>query len=201
MALADIMAAIRADADAELARVAATCDHACLAIAEEAEHEAKAVTQAIVARATRQANTEAQAIERAARRELTMTRLRARDDMLASLLQQLAERLHRQRETPAYPALLARLIMEAIAELPAARVAHVDERDAAAARAILTGIDITVVADLHTAGGVVLDDGRGARVIHTLEARVDALEDGLRRVAVRLHPALAGERSGVVDGS
>ncbi len=192
MAIDDILAAIRSDAEREIALVRRAAAKTRRAIAAAAEDAARRVEGEARARADEEAVREAEREERALRRALEGEHRALRERVFASLFEELDVRLAAARERGDYAILLRRLWADALAALPTARRAHVDPRDRELATALASASGLELVADLHTAGGVVLDDGLGSRAINTLEARRAAGGDALRTLAAQLEPTLAG---------
>ena len=83
-----------------------------------------------------------------------------------------------------YRALLRALIGECLAALPAATVLRVDARDERLAAELLgeleVEVELQVVADLETAGGVELEHDDGRAVRNTIEERLANAEPTLR---------------------
>lgn len=184
MALDHLLSAMRADADAETARLERESREESARILAAAEREARALERDRAHRAA--AELDAEVHQRRALARLAADRVHASG--LEQLFEETVESLHRRlpalRDSPGYPRLLGELVHESRDALPAARVVRVDPRDEALVRE-LAG-ELTVRPDLRTAGGVELltDDGR--RMRNTLEDRLEAAEPELRMRLGRL---------------
>ena len=179
MALADLLRAIEAEADAERARADREAAAEAAAIVERARDEAGALEAALAAAPETEARAEAVHMRALARLDASSALRSAREDTFGSLLAGMRETLAALRGTEAYPALLEALLAESRAALPSARELRVDPRDADLALPLADGLGIE--ATLETWGGLELasDDGRTIR--NTLEERLANAEPLLRR--------------------
>lgn len=195
MALDDILAAIRTETEAEIARI--RCDGEAR-IAEVKAHGAEEAT-AIEAEA-------ASAMDAAAsgRRDRIVNRARleadrimrsAAESVYVEAVAEAERRVAGLSGDAAYAPLLADLLEESLAVLPDARIVEVDPRD----RELVAGLlaerrlhHLDVAPDLSTAGGVAVATGDGRRVVNTFEARRVRAERHLRRIAIETIPALNG---------
>ena len=90
------------------------------------------------------------------------------------------------RERDDYPAILAALLDEVRALLPAVALVRVGPSDDLLVRRLLAGEDqVRVEPTLRCAGGLEVTDDRGARVCNTVEERFTAAEPALRAMAGR----------------
>lgn len=192
MSLDGILAAIRREADEELAALTGRRDRdlddlgartAAAAAAAEADaaraRDGEAATEA--ARRIRHAEASAARLLRA-----------AREEAFATMLARLRERLDGLRADAAYPGVLAALLAESRAVLPGATVVRVDPRDEVTMTVLVerTGADLKVDPTLgRSAGGLELDGGDGRVVINTVEARLERAGPELRRIAAELFAA------------
>lgn len=171
MALADLLRAIEADAEAEVAAAKLQATAEAAAIVERARQQADVIAARSAA--------EAEAAGRAdVEREIALARLAgaatvraAREQAFQSLLAGVRARLDALRESHDYPAYFRALVAESRAALPTARELRVDPRDADLAAAAAAGL--RVIAALDTAGGVELAGEDGRTVRNTLEQRFD----------------------------
>jgi vacuolar-type H+-ATPase subunit E/Vma4 len=179
MALADLLRAIEAEADAERARAERETAAAAAAIVARAREEAGALEAALTAGPETEARAEAVQLRALARLDASSALRSAREDAFGSVLTGIRETLAALRGTDAYPALLEALLAESRAALPSARELRVDRRDADLATALAAGLDVKLTLD--TWGGLELasDDGRTIR--NTLEERLANAEPLLRR--------------------
>jgi vacuolar-type H+-ATPase subunit E/Vma4 len=200
MALQDLLAAIEAESAAEAARLRAERAHAAEAILADAERRAAELEAAAVAAADKE---ERQAGEQrlAAARAAASERLRqAHEAACQQIMSDVRDRLGTIRHRGDYPEILAALIAEARAALPAAAAVRVDPADELLARRLLRGDgtipnEVTVEPALSCAGGAEVADAAGATAVNTVEARLAAAEPALRALIGRL---LAGDPAGKV---
>jgi vacuolar-type H+-ATPase subunit E/Vma4 len=194
VALADLLAAIEADAAADIGRLRAEQHHEVAEILADARSRADDLERSAVSAAERE---EREAGERrlAAAREAIGGWIReAHEDAYQRIARDARDRLRMVRERAGYPAVMAALLAEARSALPGATVAHVDPADERLARRLLGDEGrLRVAAGLHCAGGVVICDEAGAVVRNTLEDRFAAAEPELR--------AVIGELLGAADAA
>ncbi len=193
MALTDLLHAIQARADDEIAADREAVKIEADAVIADASSRADALEQELRMRAKSQAEVEA-GRRRAAARLAAVRRIRdAREDAYLALREELAQELRDARTTPQYPQLLGRLIRTAVTALPNAVALRVDPRDEKLARESLTSVAPTVSVDptLHTWGGVHAVGSDGRSVVNTLEQRLAGAEPRLRMLFAQ---ALAADR-------
>jgi vacuolar-type H+-ATPase subunit E/Vma4 len=178
MALADLLRAIEAEADAERARADRETAAEAAAIVEQAREDAGAIEAALTAAPETEARAEALEMRALARLDASSAVRSASEDAFGSLLTGIRATLAALRGTEAYPALLEALLAESRAALPSARELRVDQRDADLALPLADGLRIELTLD--TLGGLELasDDGRTIR--NTLEERLANAEPLLR---------------------
>jgi V/A-type H+-transporting ATPase subunit E len=187
MALRDLLATIEAEATADVARLRAERRQEAAAILAEAERHARELEAAALAEAQEQERQAAQQTLAAAR-DASAHRVRAAQE---AAYQQIDRDVRTQLETVRkrgdYPAILAALLAEACAALPAATLVRVDPADEPLARHLLCGDEqLQVEATLHCAGGVEVTDGAGASVRNTVEERLTAAQPLLRALVGKL---------------
>jgi vacuolar-type H+-ATPase subunit E/Vma4 len=187
MALHDLLAAIEAEATAEVARLRDGRHREAGAIIADAERQARDLEAAAVAAAEREER-EAGELRLTAARDLAAAGLRdAHEAAYQLIVAETRARLAAARDRDDYPAILAALLAEAQAALPTATVVRVDPADERLARGLLPGDSpVRVEATLRSAGGVEVADGAGTRVRNTVEERLAAAEPALRALAGRL---------------
>lgn len=189
MALADLLHAIEADAEAERARADRETSAEAEAILVRAGHEAETLERELVASSESAAREETERILASARADAAGSLRSAREEAFNTLLADLHARLGTLRESDAYPMLFEALLTESRTALPAACVLRVDPRDLALA-APLAG-DLQVQATLDTWGGVELASNDDRILRNTLEERLANAEPVLRlRLAHRLSRTL-----------
>jgi vacuolar-type H+-ATPase subunit E/Vma4 len=193
MALRDLLAAIEAEAAADIGQLRAERHREAAAIIEHAGQRAAELKRSAVA-AAEQAEREAGERRLAAARHAIAGRLReAHEAGYQQIAMDVRAGVLAARERDDYPAILAALLHEARSALPAGSVIRVAPADELLIRRLL-GDDsrIRVTVTLPSAGGVEVTDGTGAVVRNTLEDRLAAAESGLRNLVGRL---LAGDRA------
>jgi V/A-type H+/Na+-transporting ATPase subunit E len=187
MALHDLLAAIEADATADIERLRAGRHREAGAILADAERQAAELERSAVSAAEQ---TEREAGERrlTAALEAIAGRLRdAHEDAYQQICRDARARLRMVRERGDYPAIVARLLEEARSVLPSGVVVRVDPADELLIRRLLRGENrLRVAATLRCAGGVVVTDEAGASVRNTAEERFTAAEPDLRVLVGRL---------------
>lgn len=188
MGVAEIVAAIERDAAAEVARLEEESRQRAEALAAEAARRAAAVVEEIAAPAERAAQEEAERLRAAARAEARRALREAREETFLRA-HALARRLLAtvRDDAAAYEAVFSRLLDEALAALPDARVVRVDPRDAQLAAAALArrGATARIEASLESAGGLELDGEDGRVLRNTFEVRLERAEPYLRALAAR----------------
>jgi vacuolar-type H+-ATPase subunit E/Vma4 len=197
MPLHDLLAAMRAEADAEIAHLERESEREVARITATAEREGQALERELL----RQARNEIDA-ERAGR--LAQARLGVRREVRAGreecirvLLDDVRARLAELRGRDRYRDTLGVLLHEGLIALPSCRRVRVDPRDEALVRELLIelGADLAVRAELRSAGGIELETDDGRRLCNTFEARLEAAEPALRLSFGRI--ATAVRRAGV----
>jgi len=185
LALADILDAIRAEADAEIETIVTQADAECSALLEHAREQAGSERG-------RLAGSRDAAAERQADRIVNRARLEA-DRALRSEVEELyvrtrdhaAEKLELLRGTPCYEEVLARLIRECFVALPEATTLRVDPADEWLAHRILAGddrTDLKVEATLQTSGGAGVSGDNGRIVRNDFESRLARADNALRLI-------------------
>ncbi len=193
MSLDGILAAIRADGDAEI---------------DEIRQEGGKLRDDLL----RKARAQSAAAERAATsardgaalrrhdRIVNRARLMADRELRAAgeaIYQEAAAEAHRRiadlRGTPPYGALLTRLLDECLAVLPEARIVEIDSRDAEVAARILEEQrlhHVSIESTLHAVTGIAVSAADGRRIDNTIEARARRAERFLRQIAAESIPCL-----------
>lgn len=194
MALRDLLAAIEAEAAADINRLRAERDREAAAIIEDAGRRAAELKRSAVA-AAEQAEREAGERRLAAARSAIAGRLReAQEAAYQQIARDVRARVLAARERDDYPAILAALLREARSALPATGNVQVTQADEPLIRRLLQAeprLRVTVALP-DTGGGVAITDGAGAVARNTLEDRLAAAEPELRALVGRV---LAGDRT------
>ncbi|HYZ57187.1 MAG TPA: hypothetical protein VE733_27300 [Streptosporangiaceae bacterium] len=195
MALQDLLTAIEADAAAEAARLRAERMAAAAAIIADAERRAGELQASAVADAESKERQAGELRLAEARAEAGNRVREAHEVAYQQLVSDVRDRLRAARDRGDYPQILAALIAEARAMLPACAVVRVDAcavvrvdpADEPLARRLLRGEDtLRVEPTLSCAGGAEAADGAGATATNTVEARLAAAEPALRALIGRL---------------
>ena len=185
MALADILDAIRAEADADIEAIRAEAENEAAALLTRSGEQARAEEERLshgrdgaaerqTDRIVNRARLDADRALRAEVEELYLQARRAAIDGLRSL-----------RDTPRYEDILSRFLAECCAVLPDGTALRVDPADEDLARHIVAGskrADLRVEPTLESSGGVELADDDGRAVLNTFEARLSRAEGALRLV-------------------
>ena len=181
MALRDLLAAIEAEAAADIRRLRAERHREAAAIIEDAERRAAELERSAVA-AAEQAEREAGERRLAAARQAIAGRLReAQEAAYQQIARDVRAGVLAAREREDYPAILAALLHEARSALPAGIIVQVAQPDELLIRRLLRDESrLRVTVTLPNAGGVQVTDGAGAVVRNTLEDRLAAAEPELR---------------------
>jgi vacuolar-type H+-ATPase subunit E/Vma4 len=187
MALQDLLAAIEAEAAADIVRLRGERHREAAAIFADAQRQAGELERAAVSAAEKEEREAAELRLMAARQEIA-GRLR---DAYEAAYQQIAldarARLRTVRERSDYPVILASLLDEARSALPASTFVRVDPADEPLIRRLLGGEDrLRIEATLRCAGGIEVAGGAGASVRNTVEERLTAAEPALRALTGRL---------------
>jgi len=182
MALADLLAGLRSEAEAETALLEAETREQANRIRAAARAEASVLREQIVLAAEDDIRREADRRRAAARLAVAASVRVAREELFLDFRTTVSRRLDELREDERYPAVLRALLEESLAALPAATSLRVDPRDERLARQLLAerGVKLELAASLKTAGGLELADGRERVVRNTVEERVANAEAVLR---------------------
>ena len=187
MALQGLLTAIEADAAAETARLRAERTAAAQAITADAERRAGKLQASVAADAESKERRAGELRLAEARTEAGNRVREAHEAAYQQLVSDVRDRLRAARDRGDYPQILAALIAEARAMLPACAVVRVDPADEPLARRLLRGEDtLRVEPTLSCAGGAEVADGAGATATNTVEARLAAAEPALRALIGRL---------------
>ena len=193
MALRDLLAAIEAEAAADISRLRAERRREAVAIIENAGRRAAELKRSAVAAAEQ---AEREAGERrlaAARHAIAGRRREAQEAAYQQIARDVRAGVLAARERDDYPAILAALLHEARSLLPAASNVQVAQADEPLVRRLLQGEPrLRVTVTLPDTGGVEVTDGAGTVVRNTLEGRLAAAEPELRGLVGRV---LAGDRT------
>jgi vacuolar-type H+-ATPase subunit E/Vma4 len=182
MTLADLLAGLRSEAEAETALLEAETREQANRIRAAARAEASVLREQIVLAAEDDIRKEADRRRAAARLAVAASVRVAREELFLDFRTTVSRRLDELREDERYPAVLRALLEESLAALPAATSLRVDPRDERLARQLLAerGVKLELAASLKTAGGLELADGRERVVRNTVEERVANAEAVLR---------------------
>lgn len=196
MALEDILAAISAESDAEIARIGGESAEEIAAVLDRGRAEASAVEEEAARSLEEDAVQERERIVNRARLQVERRLRAAIEDVYLGLRREAGARLAEVRDSPRYPELFRRLFDECRAILPDASTLLVDPADLDLVRDLQGKIDLdgfTIDPTLSSLGGLEFfteDRRRGVR--NTLESRLKRADPHLRSVAVSTIPALRG---------
>jgi V/A-type H+/Na+-transporting ATPase subunit E len=192
MPLDDLLSAMRAAGDEEIARLERDSRLEAAEILHAAERQARSIDAQVLRAA--QVELDAQLARRRSRARLEARRaLRAaREEAFAELLDDVRVRLAALRESGPYRAVFTELLRESRAALPAGRRLRVDPRDEALAREL--GAELELPPVLQTAGGLELETDDGRLLRNTFESRLAAAEPLLRLRLASLAARLNGGR-------
>lgn len=189
-----LLAAIKAEADQELAQLDTQAHLQAEALVDGARADAERLEREPV-------DLQEPDLAREAARRLAAARLDAqnrvrqvREEAFQDALAALRARLTTIREEPGYAQMLASLVAEAVEALPSGKRLLVDPRDEDLARRTAAELDLELLVEptLQTWGGVVLDGGEGRVVRNTLEERLANAEPSLRLELARIAASAIG---------
>ncbi len=182
--IAELLAALEADADEELARLDDETRREVQALLDLARADAARLERDPVS--AQEGALQAEAARRRAAARLDANRMlrEAREQSLQEGLAGLRARLASFRDEEVYPKVLGTLLREAREALPVAARVLVDPRDAELARRLADGLALEPV--LEVWGGVVLESDDGRLVRNTLEERLTNAEPALRVELARI---------------
>lgn len=200
MALRDLLAAIEAEAAAEAARLRTERTTAAETILADAKRRAGEVVAAAVAAADSEERREGEARLAAARAAASGQIRHAHEAAFLEILSDVRDQLRAVRTRGDYPEILAALIAEARAVVPAT-VVRVDPADEPLARRLLRDEgQLRVEPVLGCAGGAEVADDAGATAINTVEARLAAAEPELRAlIGALLEDGRVGRAAGIPE--
>lgn len=191
-AIAELLAALQAEADDEAAQLDSEARLKAEAVVSAARVDAARLAREPVD--VQEPELEAEAARRlaAARLDAARSLRRARERGFENALYALRARLAAVRDEESYAWVFASLVTEAIEALPSIRRVLVDPRDEALAQrtAAELGLGLVIEPALETWGGAVVDDGQGRLARNTLEERLVNAEPVLRLELARLMAAL-----------
>ena len=196
MALADILAAIEAGADEEIARVSAEASEQVERIRRDTRHEARLAGEEASSELDGDAARRRAQIVNRARLVVERRMSAAVEEIYQELKADVGRRLADVRSQHDYPDLFCHLFEECRAVLPDGRVVRVDPADESLCTSVLARLgceDFVVEATLDSVGGLklVTTDGRRS-VENTLESRTWRAERALRSLAIAEVPPLRG---------
>ena len=194
MALADLLAALAAEADEAITRVETEAAEQIELLRRTTSEEARLREhEASVALDDDAARHQAKIVNRA---RLTVERRMsaAAEDIYQGLAADVERRLVQIRSQDDYPALFRRLFEECRSVLPDGRVVRVDPADEALCHRVLVAVgreEFVVDAGLESAGGLELSTTDGRRTVrNTFESRTWRADRALRSIAAATVPPL-----------
>lgn len=194
MALEDILETIRSESEQTVARILGEAETEAERLRQEAREEARREEQRRSGSLDDRARLERSRILSRAHLEASARRRAAREDIFQDAVGGVEQRLIALRSTPRYEAVLASLLDEALAVLPAATTARVDSADVGIIGRLLAARELlidTEASDMPMGGVMISADGRA--VDNSLESRLGRADGYLRHVAGEVMPDLRGE--------
>lgn len=194
MALSDILDAIRADSQEMASGVLVAAEADADQILDRAREEAAREEQRLAASLDDQARLEQSRIMSRAHLEAARELRAAREKVYLTALDGVVRQIEALRSSSEYEDVLAALLDEALAVLPAATAVRVDPADVEIMVGVLAArnLDILIVPEEFPLGGVVVA-GQGRIVDNKLRSRLDRADEHLRYVAGEL---ISGLREG-----
>jgi V/A-type H+/Na+-transporting ATPase subunit E len=182
MALSDLLAGLKAEADAEADKLDAETRAEVARIDTAAQADAHVFHEQALRAVEDELRREQETRRARARLAAAAVVRQAREDAFHECLAEVRRRLETVRESPSYRAVLRALLRESLGALPAATVLRVDPRDERLAQDLLAELDVELelVATLQTAGGLELARGEDRVARNTVEERFANAEPRLR---------------------
>jgi V/A-type H+/Na+-transporting ATPase subunit E len=182
MALSDLLAGLKAEADAEADKLDAETRAEVARIDTAAQADAHVFHEQALRAVEDELRREQETRQARARLAAAAVVRQAREDAFHECLAEVRRRLETVRESPSYRTVLRALLRESLAALPAATVLRVDPRDERLAHDLLAELDVELelVATLQTAGGLELARGEDRVARNTVEERFANAEPRLR---------------------
>jgi vacuolar-type H+-ATPase subunit E/Vma4 len=190
MALSELLAGLKAEADAEEAQLEAETRAEATRIRAAAETEARTLHEEALRAAEAELRLETERRRAKARLAAAATVREAHEEAFRELLDEARLRLESVRASASYPSVLRALLRESLHALPGATEVRVDPRDEPLAADLLAelGVELELVGTLQTAGGVELTRGTDRAVRNTVEERLANAEPALRLLFGRAQP-------------
>lgn len=196
MALADILAAIAAQADEEIARASAEAAEQVEPIRRQARDEASLAEQAASSALDDDAARRRAQIVNRARLVVERRLSAAAEEIYQEMKADVERRLAEVRGRSEYPDLFRRLLEESRSVLPDGRVVRVDPADESLCGTVLASAasdGFVIDATLESGGGLELvTTDRRRSVRNTLESRTWRADRALRSLAAARVPPLSG---------
>jgi vacuolar-type H+-ATPase subunit E/Vma4 len=184
--LEDILAAIRADTDAEIVAVLERARDEVSSIEAQAGIDGETAAEAIMEAAEEAARHEADRIVVHARSTAERRLADAVEDEYQQALARLKELLAELRRTPRYRAVLQVLLEEALHRLPDVTVVSVDAADGSLIDELLRirdGPMPNIDTSVTSIGGATVSTGDGRSVHNTFETRIQRADGLMRAIA------------------
>jgi vacuolar-type H+-ATPase subunit E/Vma4 len=190
MALSELLAGLKAEADAEEAQLEAETRAEATRIRAAAETEARTFHEEALRAAEAELRLETERRRAQARLAAAATVREAHEEAFRELLDEARLRLESVRASASYPSVLRALLRESLHALPGATEVRVDPRDEPLAADLLAelGVELELVGTLQSAGGVELTRATDRAVRNTVEERLANAEPALRLLFGRAQP-------------
>lgn len=194
MALAEILSAIREEAEATVEEVQRASGVSVAEILRQAREEASRVEHESSTSLDARLEAESEVILNRADLHVQRRLQVAREAIYQEILGRARDRLAAHRRDERYTATLRSLLAECVDFSPSVDRVLVDPRDVEFIRTALDalGLEADVEPALQTWGGMEATDGRGVFVRNTLEARLARATNTLRQRVGDLVPGLRG---------
>lgn len=151
------------------------------AISEETKNQAVALQQSLLEEAKRVATIEKNKRIYLTKGENKEKLITTKERIFSTAFAEAEHHLSQIRKDPRYPAILKNLVREAIGTLGGEQVhVHIDKQDEQLIKEILSELNLSaqVIADLHSAGGLVVSTPSGSvKISNTIESRLERAKE------------------------
>jgi len=177
MTYEDLIQSMEAGAQEKIEEIRKNAERQCEGIVKDAEERAKLIQEEILALARATIADRRNRLLYSTRQDERSADIRAKEEILSRVYAQAEARLAELRSKDGYRTLFSRLLSESVREMDDGNpVIHVDPRDEALCREVVSGMNRTfrIVADITTHGGVVVSSpDEQVRIHNTLESRLE----------------------------
>ncbi len=177
MTYEDLIQSMEAGAQEKIEEIRKNAERQCEGIVKDAEERAKLIHEEILALARATIADRRNRLLYSTRQDERAADIRAKEEILNRVYAQAEARLAELRSGDGYRTLFSRLLSESVREMDDENpVIHVDPRDEALCREVVSGMNRTfrIVPDITTHGGVVVSSSdEQVRIHNTLESRLE----------------------------